>query len=64
MDVLKINLYKDFEIDDPITCATAIRINTNNPYMKAYFDNIDAEGIVITGHESGAVYRWMNMDEK
>jgi microtubule-associated protein-like 5 len=51
-------LYED--VKSPLTCATAIRLNINNPYLKAYQDDVQSTIAIITGHQNGAVYLWEN----
>jgi len=48
----------------PLTCCVAIRINKNNPYLKAYAKPEDKMLTFITGHRNGKVYKWSNFNHK
>ncbi|KAL4455920.1 hypothetical protein ABPG73_008674 [Tetrahymena malaccensis] len=61
----EINLNKGEEnqqISD-ITCAAALRLNDEQPYLKAFQKEEDSCIVIITGHSDGQIYMWRNMDE-
>ena len=47
-----------FDVTSPLTCATALRINLKNPYLKAYQNTGSQSIAIISGHLNGAVYLW------
>ncbi len=46
----------------PLVCATAYRINTKNPYLKAYQDDTVRSVVVLSGHQNGKVFLWENFE--
>lgn len=54
------NKLKEVEIDSLLSCCYALRINLNNPSMKAFANEDDKGDVVLTGHVNGSVYAWEN----
>lgn len=46
------------EIEGEITSATALRINSGDPYLKAYKPDDQGNIQIITGHAKGSIYLW------
>lgn len=51
-----------YDINSPIKCSTAIRINLKSPYLKAYSDEKSKSLVIVTGHMNGSVYQWENLE--
>lgn len=54
------NRLKDSEIDSMLSCCYALRINLNNPSMKAFANEDEKVDVVLTGHTNGSVFAWEN----
>ena len=50
------------DILSPIKCATALRVNSINPELKAYSNSKDEIILVITGHKNGQVLVWEGLE--
>ncbi|EGR29518.1 PH domain protein [Ichthyophthirius multifiliis] len=59
---ISLNTRENSQISE-ITCAAAVRMNNNQPYLKAFQQQSEACIVLITGHVDGSVYMWWNMDQ-
>ena len=49
LETNEVNLSKQYDIKSRIRCGTALRINAENPYLKAYADSKKESTFIITG---------------
>jgi len=51
---------QEYEIASPISCCVAMKVNVDNPYLKAYANENDKSLVFLTGHSGGKVFVWEN----
>ena len=51
-----------YGIVSPLTCATSLRINLKNPYLKVYQEDNQKSIVILSGHENGSVNLWENFE--
>ncbi|CAK79604.1 unnamed protein product, partial (macronuclear) [Paramecium tetraurelia] len=53
---------EEYNLTSPLTCATALRIYSRDPYLKAYQAEEGEAIVIISGHQNGAVILWENFE--
>ncbi|CAD8183513.1 unnamed protein product [Paramecium pentaurelia] len=53
---------EQYNLSSPLTCATALRIYSRDPYLKAYQSEEGEAIVIISGHQNGAVILWENFE--